>query len=189
MSTIFAVDLPLWALAGLVFSLRILDVSLGTMRTISVVTGRMRLSVFLGFFEVLLWILVVSQVILRLQEHPVLVIAYAGGFATGNAIGIILERKLALGRCVVRVISTKGEAVAKVLESLGRVLGIFQSEINGYSSKLVFSAIDRRHLDEAMEKARKVDPELFYVVERFSETSHLSPLPHASGWRAILKKK
>jgi uncharacterized protein YebE (UPF0316 family) len=159
------------------------------MRTIMVVNGRLRLSVALGFFEVLLWMTSVSQVILRIREQPVLVVAYAAGFAAGNAVGIVLERRLAFGQCVVRMISTKGKTIAGPLSSFGRVLGIFQSEVNGARTRLVFATMARRHLPEAIRAAKVVDPDVFYVVDRFSETSHLTPFPHPSGWRAVLKKK
>jgi uncharacterized protein YebE (UPF0316 family) len=178
-----------WALAGLIFLLRIADVSLGTMRTISVVNGRLRLSVLLGFFEILLWVTAISQVILRIREHPALIVAYAGGFATGNAIGITLEKKLALGRSVIRVISVKGVEIAHALVEYGQVLGVFRSELKGTPTSLVFATLARKNLLQAIAKAREIDPSLVYVVERFSETSHLSPLPGATGWRAVLKKK
>jgi uncharacterized protein YebE (UPF0316 family) len=179
----------LWALAVLIFFLRIADVSLGTLRTISVVNGRLRLSVVLGFFEILIWVTAISQVILRVREHPALVVAYAGGFAAGNAMGITLEKKLALGRAVVRVISERGDAVAAVLAEFGRVLGVFDSELGEARTRLVFATLARRDLNRAIARAREIDPQLFYVVERFSETSHLSPLPSPTGWRAVLKRK
>jgi hypothetical protein len=69
------------------------------------------------------------------------------------------------------------------------VLGVFQSEVNGSPSRLVFATLARRDLPEALRKAREIDPELFYVVDRFAETSQFIPLPHPSGWRAVLKKK
>jgi uncharacterized protein YebE (UPF0316 family) len=178
-----------WALAAAIFLLRVCDVSLGTLRTISVVNGRLRLSVALGFFEILLWVTAISQVILRVREHPALVLAYAGGFATGNAVGILLERRLALGSCVVRLISKQGEAIASALTSFGQVVGVFQSELGGEQARLVFATLSRRDLPKAVAKAREIDPHLFYVVERFSEASHFTPLPAATGWRAILKKK
>ncbi len=190
MDSILVADFPVWALAGIIFVLRIIDVSLGTMRTIMVVNGRLRLSVVLGFFEILVWMTAVSQVILRIREHPLLVLAYAAGFAAGNAVGILLERKLAVGRCVVRIISKEGKAISEILSSLGHVLGVFQSELNGTSSRLVFVTMARRNLKEAVCKAKELDPDIFYVVDRFSETNHVhTPLPHASGWRALLKKK
>lgn len=189
MSSILGGGFSVWALAGIIFFLRILDVSLGTMRTITVVNGRLRLSVFLGFFEVLLWITAVSQVILRVRQHPMLIFAYATGFAAGNAVGILLERKLALGRCVVRMISKDGEGIARAIAPFGQVLGVFSSEANGAQTRLVFATLPRKNLPEAVRRARELDPRVFYVVERFSETSHLAPLPHPSGWRAVFKKK
>jgi uncharacterized protein YebE (UPF0316 family) len=189
MSSFLNADLPVWALAGVIFALRVVDVSLGTMRTIMVVNGRLRLSVMLGFFEVLLWLMAVSQVILRLREHPVLVLAYATGFAAGNGVGILLERKLAFGQCVVRMISREGRAIARVLSSFGRVLGVFQSEVNGSPSRLVFATLARRSLPEAVRRAKDIDSDLFYVVDRFAETNQFTPFPHPTGWRAVLKKK
>jgi uncharacterized protein YebE (UPF0316 family) len=187
--SLLAADLPVWILAALIFASRVVDVSLGTMRTIMVVNGRLRLSVVLGFLEVGVWLTAVSQVILRVREHPILVVAYAAGFAVGNAVGIVLERKLAFGQCVVRMISTKGKAIAEGLTSLGRVLGVFQSEINGAPSRLVFASMARRNLPAAVRVAKDIDPDVFCVVDRFAETNHITPFPHPTGWRAILKKK
>jgi uncharacterized protein YebE (UPF0316 family) len=182
-------DLSIWVLAPLICLLRITDVSLGTMRTISVVNGRIRLSVLLGFIEVLIWITGVSQVILHLRDHPFLVLAYAGGFATGNALGITIERKLALGQCVVRIISEHGQEVAGHIAGMAHILAAFESDLPDHRRTLVFATLSRRSLPLVLEKARQVDPDLFWVVERFSETSFLAPLPHATGWRSVFKMK
>jgi uncharacterized protein YebE (UPF0316 family) len=182
-------ELPVWALASLIFLLRVADVSLGTVRTIVVVNGRIRLSVILGFFEVLVWITAVSQVILRLRESPVLVLAYASGFAAGNAVGILLERRLALGQCVVRVISRRGDEVARILSSVGQVRGVFRSEAEGSATRLVFATLARKELRDAIRLVKAVDPDVFYVVDRFSQTNGRMPLPRATGWRAVLKMK
>jgi len=68
------------------FGIRIVNVSIGTLRTITVVQGRLKLSVVLGFFEVLIWITALSQVLVGASTNPVLILAYAGGFAGGNAV-------------------------------------------------------------------------------------------------------
>ena len=189
MEALLSPEVPVWALAALIFLLRVADVSLGTMRTIVVVNGRVTLSVALGFVEVLIWITAVSQVILRLRESPVLILAYAGGFAAGNAVGIVLERRLALGQCVVRLISSEGEKVARILSSVGQVRGVFSSEGGMSANRLVFATLARSDLPEAVRRAKAVDPDVFYVVDRFSQTNGRTPLPHPTGWRAILKMK
>ena len=185
----FLQDISVWWIALAIFCLRIVDVSLGTMRTISVVHGRVRLSVLLGFFEILIWVTAVSQVILRIREHPALIVAYASGFATGNAIGIALEKRMALGWCVVRMISREANIIANRLPAAAQVLALFRSEHREEGKSLVFVTCRRRDLPALLRAARGFDPDLFYVVERFSETSHLSPLPHPTGWRAVFKMK
>ena len=77
----------------LIFLARVVDVSLGTIRTIVIVQGKTLVAFVLGFIEVLIWITIVSTVVHRITETPVLVLFYALGFATGNVVGIIMERR------------------------------------------------------------------------------------------------
>lgn len=136
--------LPVWTLAAAIFLLRIVDVSIGTVRTISVVHGRVKLAVFLGFFELLIWTAAVSQVILGLSEYPLLIVAYAGGYAVGNAVGITIERRLAIGSCVVRVLSdSKGSEVAAALRSLAEHVTSFLGEGPGGRRTLVYATCPR----------------------------------------------
>ena len=97
--------LPVWALALVIFTLRVVDVSLGTCRTIAVVQGRMKVSVLLGFIEVLVWVTTVTHVIQKAADNGWLLLAYAAGFAFGNAAGIALERRLAMGSVILRIVS------------------------------------------------------------------------------------
>lgn len=186
----FIDSLPIWILAVFIFFFRIIDVSLGTIRTIAVVQGWIRLSVMLGFFEVLLWLAAVSQVIMRVHTHPILMIAFAGGFASGNAVGIALERKIGLGSCVIRMISVqKKKEIEETIRGLGQRVTSFQGEGRDGPRTLLYITCERRDLKKIISTVKKIDPRLFYVVERVAESSHLFPLPHATGWRAVLKKK
>lgn len=183
-------NLPVGVLAVLVFLFRIVDVSLGTVRTLSVVHGRIPLAVFLGFIEVSIWVLAVGQVVTRLSDHPWLVLAFAGGFATGNAVGIRLERYLAMGSAVVRMITRRpADELERAVHSLTTGFTTFHGEGIDGPRTLVYASCPRRALPRLLEAARGVDPDLFYVVERFSELGGLGPLPHATGWRGVLKKK
>jgi uncharacterized protein YebE (UPF0316 family) len=183
------IDLPPLVLAILIFLSRMTDVSLGTMRTIAVVQARIPLAMVLGFIEVTIWVLAVSQVISRLGDLPILTVAYAGGFAAGNALGITLERRLAIGSAAIRVISRHGRALAVELNRLGHVVASIDGESPEGPQTLVYATCARRDLPSIIDRARAIDPELFYVVERFAETSRLVPVPPTTGWRAVLKKK
>ncbi len=162
---------------------------MGTMRTVSVVNGKVKLSVFLGFLEVLLWTVAISGTILRIQEHPILPIAYAAGFAAGNAVGIVMERKLALGQVAVRMISSNAPAVVEALTGHGEVVARFQAEPRESGKTLVFTIMQRKQLPGVLKKVQSVDPDLFWVSERFAEMSRFGPLPHATGWRSVFHRK
>jgi len=102
-----------------IFCARVTDVSIGTMRTIFVVRGYRLIAAVLGFFEVTVWLMAVSSVIGNLHRWPNIV-AYGLGFATGNAVGMWLEQKVALGMQTVRIISPPpAAAVAEALRFAG----------------------------------------------------------------------
>jgi uncharacterized protein YebE (UPF0316 family) len=179
---------PGW-LAVLIVCLRVFDVSLGTLRTLSVVHGRTVMSVTVGFIEILVWVTAVSQVITKMHVYPWLAVAYAGGFAMGNASGIWLERRLAIGTVAVRLITVEGDGVLDVVRRYGHVITQLASGPADDPHVLIYATCRRRVLPMLLDEARIIDPSLFYVIERFAETSTLAPLPEPTGWRALFKKK
>jgi len=186
--------IPVWILCLLVFVLRVADVTLGTVRTVAIVKGFVNLAMVLGFAEVTIWVVVISQVIARVHESWLLVIAYAGGFAAGNGCGILIERRLALGVAVVRIVSTEGRLIAERLREAGHRVTTFQGEGLKGPVTLVYAAGARRSIQEMIAAAKGVDPALFYVMEPAYESSHgiaprLRTVLHATGWRSVVKKK
>jgi len=186
----FIDTMPLWLVAVSVFALRILDVSLGTVRTVFVVQGHLFVAVLIGFFEVLIWVTAVSQVVARVHESPLLAIAFAAGFAAGNATGILLEQRLAVGTCILRMISREGgDLIAAALRATGHVVTTFRGEGSDGVRTLVYTSCPRREVPQLIQLAKGIEPSLFYVVDRFSQTGQVGPLPHPTGWRAVFKKK
>lgn len=183
-------QLPLIVVAAGIFCLRLVDVSMGTMRTLSIVHGRTRLAVLLGFVEVTIWVTALTTVIARVGDDPILVLAYGGGFAAGNAAGIAIERSLAIGKCVVRIISShKGDEIAGAIRGIGHMVTTFQGREGELERTLVYAICERRRLGELLGHARAVDADLFYAVERFPQMSPLAPTFQPTGWRSVLKKK
>jgi uncharacterized protein YebE (UPF0316 family) len=188
-------SIPVWLLCILIFVLRICDVTLGTIRTVAIVKGHITVAAFLGFFEVLIWILAVSQVITRINESLLLALAFAGGFAAGNAVGILVERKLAMGTAVVRIISTTdGTEIARSIREDGHDVAVFEGEGADGAVTLVYAVAPRRRARSMLQRACSIDPSLMYVSEPAHESFQgpslrLRPVPHATGWRAVFKKK
>jgi uncharacterized protein YebE (UPF0316 family) len=188
--------MPVWLLFILVFCLRVSDVTLGTIRTVTIVKGYISLSMILGFFEVCIWVIATSQVISRIEESPWLAIGFAGGFAVGNGVGITVERRLALGTAVVRLVSQNdaGGAIARALRNQGFTVTTFTGEGAEGAVTLVYVAGQRRDTQTVLRTARALDPGLFYVIEPAHESNQgerirIRPVPHPTGWRTAVKKK
>ncbi|MEN3189292.1 MAG: DUF5698 domain-containing protein, partial [Atribacterota bacterium] len=99
-----------------IFASRVADVSLGTMRIILTSRGKRNIAPFLGFAEVLLWIVVVSRLVTR-SHTPLAFLGYAAGFALGNFLGIYIEEWFAVGHVIVRVIlQREGEKLFQALQ-------------------------------------------------------------------------
>src|SRR5690606_34835693 len=113
----FAMDWTVPLTCLLIVAGRILDVSLGTLRTVMVVTGRRGLAFLLGFCEVLIWITVVGQLIANLNHwayYPV----YALGFALGCFVGMTIERRLAYGTQVIQIFSRNAHPIATAIRAM-----------------------------------------------------------------------
>ena len=183
--------LPIWQLALLIFLLRVVDVGMGTIRTLAIVEGIPKLPIILGFFEILIWVIAVSQVVTRIGESWILAIAYAGGFACGNAVGIFLEKRFAFGGAVLRIISSEnGHDIARNLRSHGQILTTFDGEGRDSPVTMIYLSCQRRKLKSLILSARAIDPDLFYVVERANDWGRGRQVTsHPTGWRSISKKK
>ncbi|MBN1505912.1 MAG: DUF2179 domain-containing protein [Sedimentisphaerales bacterium] len=149
----------------LIFLSRIADVPLGTVRLIFVSRGMKYLAPLVGFFEVLIWILVIGQIMQHLS-NPLCYVAYAGGFATGNFIGILVAEKLSLGMVMVRVITPK--EIAGFVECLKQkrygVTCVDGQGVNG-PVEIVFTVVPRREVGAVVETIKKLSPQAFYTIE------------------------
>ncbi len=187
----FLQTLPIWWVAVIIFLMRLIDVPMGTFRTISVVQGQMKLAVVLGFFEVTIWVIAISQVVVQIESHPFLVIFYAGGFAAGNALGIFLERRLSPGMYTIRIISSARAAeIVQALRDRCAILARLPGEGPDGPVTLIYLTTLHREITGVLETARRVDPDIFFLVERVRGWSeNLRPIANPTGWRAVLKKK
>jgi uncharacterized protein YebE (UPF0316 family) len=176
----------------LIFLARICDVSLGTVRTIVTVQGRGAIAFFLGIFEILIWITVVSTVVQRVPDQPILAVFYALGFATGNMVGIAVERKIGLGFMALRVFTrTSGKPIADRLRTIGQPVTVFHGEgMQGPVAEL-YIACRRRDIGKLLEIVTAEDPEAFYIMETARDVCRtLRPLSsECSGWRSVFKRK
>jgi uncharacterized protein YebE (UPF0316 family) len=149
----------------LIFLSRIADVSIGTVRVILVSRRLKYLAPFAGFFEVLIWIIVIGQIMQNLSS-PICYVAYAGGFAAGNYIGILIAEKLSLGMVLVRVIFPK-RANGLVDRLRARHYGVTSLDGQGANGpvEILFTIVPRREVCGVIELVKEANPEAFYSIE------------------------
>lgn len=172
----------------LIILARMGDVSLGTLRSVSVIHGRRHLAMTLGFFEVLIWIFVVSKVVSAATLEPLYGLAYATGFAVGNFLGMTIERRLAMGQQVMRVFTRNPGAVATSLRMEGHRVTVFPGEGRDGPVWLLYIQTDRKLIKPLAARARDLDATCFYVVEDVRAVSSVSP-DEESFWKGLIKFK
>lgn len=181
----------------IIFCARIVDVSIATMRLMFLARGARLPTVVIGFFEALIWIIIVSQVIQNLH-NVMCYFAYAGGFAAGSYIGMKLEERLALGKVVMRVITQ--QPAAELLERLREnKFGVTSVPAEGAKGpvRILFMVIDRSRIAEAGAIINASQPGAFYTIEDVRHASEgffpVSSDPRSTGqpvlYRWISRKR
>jgi uncharacterized protein YebE (UPF0316 family) len=168
MAELFSSDSQLFTwliLPLLIFIARICDVSIGTIRLIFVNKGFKMLAPVLGFFEVIIWILAISQIMQHL-DNLICYIAYGGGFAMGNYVGIILEEKLSIGTVILRIIpKTDSTELTNYLKSKNFGVTLMDGEGSSGPVKIIFSIIGRQDIEHVIMKVNEYNPSSFYTIE------------------------
>jgi len=155
---------PLWG-PIVIFFLRIVDVTLDTMRVLFMVRGRRVPAGILGFLMALVWIIAVGNAMKHLDSiwH---ILGYAAGYGTGTMVGITIENLVAFGLIQLRIVSRHGGV--EIAEGL-RERGYGATEFSGFGRdsavEIVQSVVQRAHLDEVLAIVDQFDDTAFVTVE------------------------
>ncbi len=155
-----------WVVLPLIICLaRVADVSFGTVRIILVSKGYKLWAPVIGFFEILIWVTVIGR-IFKDVNHPIYYIAYAGGFAIGNYVGMFIASKMSLGEVIIRVI-TKVPATELIekLRDFGFNITSIPAEGPSGPVHLIFTIVPRKQLKNVVAQIKHYNPNALYSVE------------------------
>lgn len=169
----------------LIFMARICDVTIGTVRIVMVAKGQKFWAPVMGFFEVLIWIITMSKVVQNL-DNWLCYVGYAGGFATGNLVGLLVEERLAMGIVKIQIITAKeAHLLIEALKNAG--YGITHQEAQGSTEKvsIIYSIVKRSEIPKVEEIIRDYNPKAFYSIEEVKFVSQgIYPVrPESMRWR------
>lgn len=151
--------------AALIFGLRVIDVSMGTVRTIMIMRGMRRWAALLGFVEVSIWVVAVSRVIGHLDTLWN-VVGYSGGFAAGTLLGMWIEDRLALGYMNVHIISrNKGGEIADKIRQAGHGATLLCAEGQSGDVHLISVVAPRKEVPNVLRLVNEVDATSFVTID------------------------
>lgn len=182
-------------LPGMIFLAEMCVVTLGTLRIIFVSRGQKYLAPCLGFFEIIIWLFAISQVMQHLQNVWCF-LAFAAGFTFGNFLGILIEKALAMGLAQVSIVAPYGSEDL-VAELRSRDFGVTCLSGSGAQGpvQVVFTVVRRRQLKEVLSLVETTQPGAFYAVDEVTAVSEgifpmagRGPKTVPAGLRALLRK-
>ncbi|MDD4576680.1 MAG: DUF5698 domain-containing protein [Bacteroidales bacterium] len=155
-----------WVILPLLICLaRILDQSIGTLRIIFLSRGMKLMTPILAFFESIIWLVAVSQ-ILKHVDNFMTFIAYGLGFALGNYVGILLDEKMSMGNSVVRIFPNIDTSdFIKYMKDNNFGYTLINAEGSKGALKIIFSIVKRKHLHQFLESLDALMPNSFYTIE------------------------
>jgi uncharacterized protein YebE (UPF0316 family) len=166
-----------WLSAGLIFILRVSDMSLDTLRVLFVMRGKKRIAWVLGFFQSVIYILAIGKVLTQLN-NPLNILGYAAGFATGNVLGMIIEERIAIGHIMVNIISPhRGSAIVSHLRKNGYAVTELSGRGKDGMVSLINCSVLRKQVDAVRQLVGEIDSDAFITAE------DVRPLRHGF-WRA-----
>lgn len=159
------IEIPGYILPVVLFFMRVLDMSIDTLRVVSVVRGRKLLAWILGFSQSSIFVVAITSILSNL-DNIWNIFGYAAGFATGNLLGMVIEERMAIGYGHVRIISSRqGNAIAEGLRLEGFALTESSARGKDGTVTVIESSNRRRDIKYLLQKVIEIDDEAFILIE------------------------
>lgn len=156
-----------------IFLARIVDVSLGSIRTVLMVKGRSKSASIIAFLEVFIWFIIAKEALNTPYDSILIPIFYAGGYATGTFLGILISNKLVSGIIGLQVITKKNNK--KLIENLrlngyGISVVSLKNAYEGTNKEMLIMQINKKSLKYVTNLIKSFDNSAFIIA---SETKYV----------------
>jgi len=151
----------------IIFVAKIIEVTIGVLRMVLITKGERKLATVIAFFEIVIWLLVVSTVLVDITEDPFKVLAYAAGFAFGQMFGSLLEDKIALGNIRVEIIADEDIGIKLANHLRDNKFGVTTIEASGMTHKkmIIFLYAARKQMKNILNLCNEVSKDLVITVD------------------------
>ncbi|QUI22795.1 DUF2179 domain-containing protein [Vallitalea pronyensis] len=150
----------------LILIVKILEVTLATTRIVLITKGERVKGAIIGFFEVIIWVLLISTVLKDITEDPIKIFIYAIGFSVGNYIGSLVEEKIGIGTTRVELIVKEehGQALASNIREHGFAVTVINGEGMNFNRFVMISHVQRKRTKEFINIVRACQENVVITV-------------------------
>ncbi|HCD52487.1 MAG TPA: hypothetical protein DEQ34_08570, partial [Balneolaceae bacterium] len=118
-------------------------------------------------------------------------VAYAGGFATGTYVGMMIEGKLKVGTIIVRIITrNKFQVLTEALKASGFTITTLDAKggVDVEPVKIIFTVLKRKRWNEIVTLIEANDPQAFYSSEDVKFSNSVGEIDNLSSRRSPVNR-
>ncbi|TVP94220.1 MAG: DUF2179 domain-containing protein [Acholeplasmatales bacterium] len=162
----FLSTLPPLLVYFLIFVVKLIEVSMAVVRIVLITKGEKLKGAVIGFFEVIIWVIVAATVITDITNDPFKVVVYALAFAIGNYVGSLIEKKMALGTVKVEAIVKKihGKQLSGELRQMGFAVTAVDAYGRDDRKEVLFLHVPRRRVKETIHVIKSFQKDVVITV-------------------------
>lgn len=150
----------------LVFFGRMIDVSIGTIRTYTSVKGKKRISFILGFFEALLYFLVIRSVLVDKANLLICALLYSFGYAFGVLFGTYISHTIINEEVYLQIVINDNQELLNILRRNGYIYSTtsLDNTFDNQKRRLIFFKIENKKIPNILKLLSIYDDNFFYIV-------------------------
>ncbi len=151
----------------IIFIAKIIEVSMMTLRLVYINKGEKLIGAIIGFFEVMIWLIIVSSVLTNVTEDPIKVFVYCFAYSIGSFVGVTIENKIAVGLASLQVVigEDEGDDLASLMRQDGFGVTILDGRgIDKSKKSVLFIQLKRKRIPEAIKLIQNTYSDAFISV-------------------------
>lgn len=159
--------MELFLLCIKIFFARIIDVSLGTIRTVFTVRGKTVLAGIIAFVEVFIWFVIVKEAMNTELKSLWIIISYAGGYSTGTIIGTYISKRFINSLITIEIFSANiTKENIDLLRKNGYGVSVVETKYNydDNNKNILFITLNSKNLNKLKNIITNMDEKVFMVI-------------------------
>ncbi len=143
----------------LILVAKIVEISMMTFRYVMITKGERLIGSIIGFFEVMLWLLIVSSVLTNIKEDPIKIFVYALGFSIGTYVGGLIEEKIGIGTVRIEAIVASNYDMADEIRKKGYAVTVVEGKGMNYDRDVLILNVRRKESKKVINAIMQLDKE------------------------------